>query len=226
MKMRETLKLWREFQASGTDTLVESTLNRVMSHIEAHDCAVLSAFRNEYGKKENYERSRVLRAHLIQGHGYQITKVKGSYIEGFIPKEQKAKILDMPAGKERDAFEAQVAKEQEVAEQSLFIVNANDNSDFIEVIKGLSEEFEQDSVMCIPRGGEDIYLYGTREDNSFPPYHNSEVIGTIILNKEGEFMTRVGGRPFVVESSQLMSQATFTRNQLMSMAATIRNNRK
>jgi hypothetical protein len=226
MTMRETLRLWRQFQASGTDTLVESTLNRVMSHIEAHDCAILSAFRNEYSKKENYERSRVLRAHLIQGHKYQITKVKGSYIEGFVSREQKAKILEMPPGDERTAFEEKVTNEQEVAEQSLFVVNANDDPDFTEVIKKLSEEFEQDSVMCIPMGGDNIYLYGTREDNTFPQYHNAEVVGSIVLNKEGEFMTRVGGRPFVVEGNQLMSQAVFTRNQLLSMDATIRNSRK
>lgn len=224
--MRETLRLWREFQASGTDTLVESNLNRVMSHIEAHNCAILSAFRNEYSKKDNYQRSRVLRAQLIQGYGYQVTKVKGSFIEGFVSKEQKEKIAAMPLGEERDAYEKKLAAEHEVAEQSLFIVNASDSPNFNEVIKGLSEEFEQDSVMFIPQGGDDIYLYGTRKDNTFPPYHNSQIIGSVVLNKEGEFMTRVGGRPFVVESDQMMSREVYGRNQLMAMDALIRNSRK
>ena len=47
-----------------------------------HDSAVLTAFRNEYSNKENYERNRELKANLLS-MDYGVTKVDGSYIENF-----------------------------------------------------------------------------------------------------------------------------------------------
>jgi hypothetical protein len=218
---------WRRFKETGQETLVESTLNRVMSHIEKHDSAILSAFRNEYSKKENYERSRVLRAHLIQGLNYQITKIKGSYVEGFVPQEEADKLKEMdPESKEFQDLKNRVEQQHEVTEQSLFILNANDDPNFFQRIKELSEEYEQDSVMLIPQGGDNIQLYGTRQDNNFPPYHQTQELGSVAMGKSGQFMSRVGGRPFVVESNQMMSRAVYSRHQLMAMDALLRNSAK
>jgi hypothetical protein len=213
---------WRDFAMSGQDTLVESTLNRVMSHIEKHDSAILSAFRNEYPKGENYERSRVLRAQLIQGLGYQITKIKGSYVEGFVPQEEADKLKEMdPESAEYQGLKKRVEQQHEVSEQSLFTLNASDDPEFFQRIKELSEEYEQDSVMLIPQGGDNIQLYGTRQDNDYPPYHQTQDLGSIALGKSGQFMSRVGGRPFVVESNQMTSKETYSRPQLMAMEALI-----
>jgi len=213
---------WRDFEKSGQDTLVESTLNRVMSHIEKHDSAILSAFRNEYPKGENYERNRVLRAQLIQGLGYQITKIKGSYVEGFVPQEEADKLKEMdPESPEYQELKKRVEQQHEVTEQSLFTLNAGDDPEFFQRIKQLSEEYEQDSVMLIPQGGDNIQLYGTRQDNDYPPYHQTQDLGSIALGKSGQFMSRVGGRPFVVESNQMTSKETYSRPQLMAMEALI-----
>jgi hypothetical protein len=213
---------WRDFEKSGQDTLVESTLNRVMSHIEKHDSAILSAFRNEYPKGENYERNRVLRAQLIQGLGYQITKIKGSYVEGFVPQEEADKLKEMdPESPEYQELKKRVEQQHEVTEQSLFTLNASDDPEFFQRIKQLSEEYEQDSVMLIPQGGDNIQLYGTRQDNDYPPYHQTQDLGSIALGKSGQFMSRVGGRPFVVESNQMTSKETYSRPQLMAMEALI-----
>jgi len=213
---------WRDFEKSGQDTLVESTLNRVMSHIEKHDSAILSAFRNEYPKGENYERNRVLRAQLIQGLGYQITKIKGSYVEGFVPQEEADKLKEMdPESPEYQELKKRVEQQHEVTEQSLFTLNAGDDPELFQRIKQLSEEYEQDSVMLIPQGGDNIQLYGTRQDNDYPPYHQTQDLGSIALGKSGQFMSRVGGRPFVVESNQMTSKETYSRPQLMAMEALI-----
>lgn len=218
---------WKDFQRSGQDTLIESTLNRVMSHIEKHDSAILSAFRNEYSSKENYERSRVLRAQLIQGSGYQITKIKGSYVEGFVPQAEADKLKEMdPESPEYQELKRKVEQQHEVSEQSLFILNASDDPGFFEKIKELSEEYEQDSVMLIPQGGDNIYLYGTRQDNDYPPYHQTQDLGSIALGKSGQFMSRVGGRPFVVEANQMTSKETYSRPQLMAMEALISKRRQ
>jgi len=226
--MSEWKEEWRRFRKSGQEMLAESTLNRVMGHIENHDSAVISAFRNEYSKKENYERSRILRAQLIQGYGYQITKIKGSYIEGFVPQEEADKLKNMdPDSHEYRDLKSRVESQQEVTEQSLFVLNSLDDPNFFDNVRALAEEFEQDSVMLVPRGGDHIQLYGTRLDNEYPAYHESQEIGSIVLNKSGQFMSKVGGtRPFVVEAVQLMSKHTFSRLQLMAMDALIRENAK
>jgi len=227
MNNRSWKERWRDFKKSGQDALVESTLNRVMSHIEEHDSAILSAFRNEYSKKENYERSRELRAFIIQEYKYQMTKIKGSFIEGFVSPEDRSKLDTMdPESDEYKELANRVEGQVTVSEQSIFVLNSNDDPEFHTRMAELSERYEQDSIMFIPQGGANIKLYGTREDATEPPYHEEYTIGSIVLNKTGEFMTKVGGRPFVVESNQLNSQATFSRNQLMCMSARVRDAKK
>ena len=51
-------------------------------------------------------------------------------------------------------------------------------------------------------------------------------MGSIALGKSGQFMSRVGGRPFVVESNQMTSWETFGRNELMCMSALVRDAKK
>ena len=225
--MSEWKAAWQKFKKSGQETLIESTLNRVMSHIEKHDSAILSAFRNEYSKKENYERSRELRAFVIQEYKYQMTKIKGSFIEGFVSSEDRSKLDTMdPESDEYKELASRVEKQVKVSEQSMFVLNSNDDPKFHTRMAELSERYEQDSIMFIPQGGDNIKLYGTREGSTEPPYHEEYNIGSIVLNKEGEFMTQVGGRPFVVESNQMISQNTFSRNQLMCMSARVRDAKK
>ena len=165
--MKKLIKEWNEFLLS------ESGLSRLLGHIQEHDSAIISAFRNEYSNKENYERSRKLKAQLLS-QGYGVTKIKGSYIENF----------DTP-----EAIE--------VVEQSLFVSNRYDDSEFKNNISNLGKEYEQDSVLFIPKGGKNAFLYGTREGNDFPPLDQTIEVGNIKMGEESEFMSRVGGRPFI-----------------------------
>jgi len=91
-----------------------------------HTSAILSAFREEYTNKENYERNRKLKADLLS-KGYGVAAVK-------------------------------------LSEQSLFVVNLKDDKDFNSTIANLGHEWEQDSVLIIPKDGKDAYLYGSKEE--------------------------------------------------------------
>jgi len=179
--MKKLIKEWNEFLLS------ESGLSRLLGHIQEHDSAIISAFRNEYSNEENYERSRKLKAQLLS-QGYGVTKIKGSYIENF----------DTP-----EAIE--------VVEQSLFVSNRSDDDKFKNNLASLGKEYEQDSVLFIPKDGKGAYLYGTREGNDFPPLDQTIEVGNIKMGEESEFMSRVKGRPFVFKE-ELETYESLSKN--------------
>ena len=182
--MKQLMENWNKY------LLKESGLSRVLQHIEAHDCAILTAFRNDpkdmskcakgsvddndqegNTRALNKRRNRDLKAMLL-GFDYGVTAVDGSYIENF---EQPDQI--------------------EVKEDSLFVVNLNDDPDFARNVQEMAEKFCQDSVIIIPQGGKAAYLHGTNESD-FPGYGEKVEVGDLKMGKEAEFMTRVGKRPF------------------------------
>ena len=74
--MKEVMEGWKQFlnEMSG--------LSRVYGHIMEHDSAILSAFRNEYTNKENYDRSRYLKAGLLsEGYNYKAILVPSENIK-------------------------------------------------------------------------------------------------------------------------------------------------
>jgi hypothetical protein len=182
--MKQLMESWNKY------LLKESGLSRVLQHIEAHDCAILTAFRNDpkdmskcakgsvddndqegNTRALNKKRNRDLKAMLL-GFDYGVTAVDGSYIENFKQPDQI-----------------------EVKEDSLFVVNLNDDPDFVRNVQEMAEKFCQDSVIIIPQGGKAAYLYGTNESD-FPGYGEKVKVGDLKMGKESEFMTRVGKRPF------------------------------
>tara|TARA_R110000824_G_scaffold14227_2_gene60761 strand:- start:2108 stop:2743 length:636 start_codon:yes stop_codon:yes gene_type:complete len=182
--MKNLMENWNKY------LLKESGLSRVHQHIEAHDCAILTAFRNDpkdmskcvkgsiddadqegNTRALNKRRNRDLKA-ILFGFDYGVTAVDGSYIENF---EQPDQI--------------------EVKEDSLFVVNLNDDPDFVRNVQEMAEKFCQDSVIIIPQHGKDAYLYGTN-NSEFPGYGEKVEVGNLKMGKESEFMTRVNKRPF------------------------------
>lgn len=171
-------------QTSGE--ISESSLSRITKHIENNQCAVISAFRNkltnclntkdderEINIYDNKGRNKKLFATLLY-LGYDVTKVKGTYIENY-------------------------AKENaiEVKEDSFFVVNSNKDDRFIHNIIRLGEIFCQDSVMIFDFG--DNYLYGTN-NFEFPGLGVKEALGKYQPGIEGEFMTKIRNRPFTTEN--------------------------
>jgi hypothetical protein len=182
--MKNLMENWNRY------LLKESGLSRIHQHIEEHNCAILTAFRNDpkdmskcvkgsiddadqegNTKALNKRRNRDLKA-ILFGFDYGVTAVDGSYIENF---EQPDQI--------------------EVKEDSLFVVNLNDDPDFVRNVQEMAEKFCQDSVIVIPHGGKGAYLYGTN-NSEFPGYGEKVEVGNLKMGKEAEFMTRVNKRPF------------------------------
>jgi len=178
--MKDLMENWRRF-------LVESSLSRLYKHMVEHDSAILSAFRNEFTREENYERNRELKARMLE-QGYGVTKVAGSYIENF-----------------------QTPKAIEVSEQSFFVSNRYDDSEFVEIMGALGEEYNQDSILIIPQTAEDAYLLGTNPEGEYPTYGDQESVGALKMGEEAEFMSRVSGRP-VSFSESLETYENLSRN--------------
>ena len=180
-------KQMREIMDKFGKVLNESSLTRIHSHIMKHDCAVITAFRNKLincmsednGDKlnisDNKMRNKRLKSALLS-LGYGVTSVKGTYIENYMSDNQV-----------------------EVKEDSYFVVNLTDNPNFISHITKLGEMFCQDSVMIVEQGGNNNYLFGTNKSD-FPGYGEKIELGHFKPGIEAEFMTKVNGRPFALES--------------------------
>ena len=177
------LSKWKEL-------LNESSLSRIYSHIQKTDVAIITAYRDDpfdlskclpeaeiveadtkNPRASNLLRNRNLKAVLLSKK-YGVTKVKGSYIENF----------DTPQA-------------IEVKENSLFVVNLEQDPNFINDIVMLGKKFCQDSVLIIPKGGEGAYLHGTN-NSEFPGLDQKVNVGSLKMGGEDEFMTRVDNRPF------------------------------
>jgi len=201
--MKEILESWKRF-------LNESSLSRVYGFIQTTDTAIISAFRDdpldrskcedaaveESGEEGttfqvNRRRSRDLKAAMLSLK-YGVTKVRGSYIEDF----------DTPQA-------------VEVTEESFFVVNLEEDPNFMSNIKRLGEKFCQDSVLIIPKGGQGAHLFGTN-DSEFPGYGQKIEVGSLKMGEESEFMTRVNKRPLTFTEG-LETYKNLSRNERMAV---------
>ena len=165
--------------------LQESSLSRLWRHNEKHDCGAMTAFRNasdcgegeRYTNADNKQRNKSLLAKL-KTKGYGVTTLKGRYPEG---------------GKTS-------------TEVSYFIVDLQDGGGLEQDMKKLGEEFDQDSVLYVPKGSiqgvNKAYLIGTnRCENNWLGYHKTEVFNRGRMGYDSPIYTSyVNGRPFIFET--------------------------
>ena len=78
--------------------------------------------------------------------------------------------------------------------QTLLKLLPKDDPDFAKYIVDLGDEFCQDAVLIIPKGGKGAYLHGTN-NSEFPGYGQKVQAGDLSFGREQEFMTKVRGRP-------------------------------
>ena len=164
--------------------LNESSLSRLWRHNEEHDAGALTAFRKgsdcgegePYTKKENKQRNKSLLAKL-KTKGYGVTKLLGTYPEG---------------GKS-------------VKETSYFVVDLDDTGNLEKDLRKLGKEFEQDSVLFIPKGAikgdAKAHLVGTNScENNWLGFGKKEVFNKGRMGYDSPIYTsKVNGRPFIFE---------------------------
>jgi len=165
--------------------LNESGLSRLWRHNEEHDAGALTAFRKgpacgdkdeRYTNKENAQRNKSLLAKL-KTKGYGVTKLHGTYPEG---------------GKT-------------TKEISYFVVDLSDAGNLEKDLQKLGQEFEQDSILFIPKGAikgdAKAELIGTnRCDNNWLGFGKKEIFNRGRMGYDSPIYTsRVNGRPFIFE---------------------------
>ena len=206
--MKKLMENWNNYTK---EVLTESGLSRMWTHMQDHQTGMITAFRGDPDDDEgcvmdpqpvegedaldkNKMRNRDLKATLLK-FGYGVTAVEGTYIENYMKKNAV-----------------------EVKEDSMFVVNLEDDPKFFANLEMLAQKFCQDSVLLVPQGGEGAYLKGTND--SYPGLGKSEKVGSFTGGKEGEFMTRVKGRPVVFkeELETYKSQSRLSRMAISAIA--------
>lgn len=176
--------------------LNESSLSRVLKHMKSHDSGTITAFRNArdcnsgepYSKKENLQRNESLRAKLNK-NGYGLTRVLGKYVEDFGAEDAKA-----------------------VKEVVFFVVDLKDSGNLRKDLQKLGAEFEQDSILFVPKGGKVASLIGTSVcPDAFPKKGKMKIYNKRGLGKDGMFSTMVNGRPYVFESNSIPERLSYIK---------------
>lgn len=155
--------------------ILESSLSRIQGKLTNHAIGAITAFRGNLTRNENLQRNKKLLAQLLR-HEFQVTTVKGSYIEGY--------------GSEN---------EQEVGETSFVVVNPTkgDDQGVLEAaLIELGTEYEQDSILSVPFKGEAVLVGTSANEDAFPSQGTKVKVGEAQFGVEGEFFSRVRGRPF------------------------------
>lgn len=166
------------------NVLKESSLSRLWEHNTKHDCGGITAFRKgpdcgkgeEYTKKENKQRNMSLVTKLKR-MGYGITKVKGVYPEGGKP----------------------------TTENSYFVVDIKDSGDLRKDLVALGKEFEQDSILFVPKGAVEgdakALLVGTNTcpNNDLKTGKTMEFEKGVFGKSSPFYTSYVNGRPFIFE---------------------------
>ena len=162
--------------------LTESSISRLYRHMQEHDSGCITAYRKKYTHAQNKERNYLLLAKLNYKR-YLTTSVKGAYIENYGSKSAV-----------------------EVGEHVYFVLDSQDTGKLENNLRELGEEFCQDSILFIPKGGVNAFLWGTsnpecESEAPYPPYGQKVLLKDAIWGKEAEFMTKIRGRPFVFKES-------------------------
>ena len=170
--------------------LQESGLSRLWKHSQEHDYGTITSFRyapdcgdgTPYTKRENLQKNKQMLA-ILRSKGYSVTKIKGSYIENY--------------GK---------PTAREVGENSFFVVDLQDKGKLKKDLFALGEKYEQDSIIFGNKGKAGVLFETNKCPDAYPGHGQKAAQGGAIFGKEGEFMSRVKGRPFVFASNTKLEQ--------------------
>lgn len=126
----------------------ESGIARLINKMMNNDTGTISAFRGEFSRKENLQRNVSLKANLLK-KGYSVTLTDGGYIENY-----------------------GTSNATPVYESTFFVEDISETGNLLADLLSLGEQYNQDSIMYIPKGGEVARLYGTKNsEEAYFPYH-------------------------------------------------------
>ena len=93
-------------------------------------------------------------------------------------------------------------KETIVKELSFFVQNSTlTDEEFDKFIFRLGYKYQQNSVLIIPQGGKDAYLWGTSKECDWLGYNEKHKVGDATFgNIKTQFYSKIGGRSFEFRS--------------------------
>lgn len=120
----------------SSDNTLSYSLTRSVKWLNNRNCAILTAWRGYYSKKENNHRNKELQ-NSLRNLGYGVIRVRGCYAEIGRPIEK---------------------------ENSFLVFDLDDDPEFKDNIYEQSEHYEQDCFLYKPLDKEVAYLIGTNDD--------------------------------------------------------------
>ena len=162
-------------------------MSRIWDHSQKHDIGTITAFRDKkdcnegekYTRAENQKRNKSLKAKLASLR-YSVTPAKGEYIENYGSKDATP-----------------------VREEIFIVVDIEDKGNLKKDLQRLGKEFEQDSILFIPKGATGGTLIGTNDcPSGYPGLGKKVNLKNALFGKSGAFNTRVNGRPFTLKESE------------------------
>lgn len=166
----------------------ESSLSRIFNQTKKYDSGTITAFRSadncndgeEFTKSENKKRNSKLKAQLLKLE-YGVTAIDGTYIENYNTNDEK-----------------------EVKEDSFLVLDLKGKGNLKKDLIKLGTEYEQDSITFQDYKTGNYYLISTNEcPKGYPGSGKIGVeikLGKSIFGKDGEFHSKINGRPFVFEN--------------------------
>ena len=193
-------------ESNGINALHESTLNRILSQMDLHDIAIITAYRKEF-KNATYntfdDRPKELQDMDIE---MGITDPEDKTPYTYTTKEKirrnhelKACLLSLNYGiiKIHGNYIENFGTVDaiELGEESFFVINLKDLPDFKKNLFNLSEYYNQDCFLYKPRESAVAFNIGTN-NNEYPGYGKEDNLGILHINIESEFLSRLGNASF------------------------------
>lgn len=167
------------------ESLNESGLTKIWQYMENYDTGIITGYRwgescggcRKYTREENRKRNKLLLSKLFN-MGYTVVGINGNYKENW-----KSKDPENP--------------ERVVGEKSFFVVDTKKKGELLKDLIRLGIEFEQDSIMFIPIGGQSAEMHGTNKcSNAFPGWKIKSVLPDRMIGQDGDFFSSVKNRPW------------------------------
>lgn len=173
--------------------LNESSLSRLWQKAQQFDYGTITAFRyaedcgtgTPYTNAQNLQRNSLL-LNKLRAKGYSVTAIKGSYIENYGSPNAR-----------------------EVSENSFFVSDMQDSGNLRQDLVTFGKLFEQDSIIFGQKNSAGVLIGTSTCPDAYPSHGVEDRQGGALFGRNGEFMSRVNGRPFIfAEGADLNEYAT------------------